>query len=320
MIRLVIAVLLLGFVLSRVDWKDFRSIAADADRSVVFLGYLMNLLMVLVNTIRWRLLVSSLGTRVRTIRLMSYYFVCMFFNNFMPTSIGGDVMRVIDLSQHTGKKASAMASIMVERLLGLYVLLPICLAAFVALYPVLPERRLFLLAEVGIGILFFVGTLMIRRRNVKRMERLLKPLAPLLERIDAKRRVSQLYDYLDFYKGRKQVVLSALLLSLLSRSIWVFSCWVLGRAIGIDLTIYHFFLLMPLVEVGRMIPVSLNGVGIREGVMVVILGLFGVGNAKAVFLSLLIYGIFIINGFLGGVWYGVRGFFQDRDGTGESSG
>ena len=312
LIRLAVTVLLLALVLSRVDWGEFRRIGAGVRPGLVVVGYLLNLLMVALNTYRWRLLVDALGARVSGMRLASYYFVCMFFNNFMPTSIGGDVMRVIDLSRHTGRKETAMASIVVERLLGLYVLFPLCFGAFLLLGEELPERRWFLLAEAGMAAAFLLGTLIIRRRNMRRLEPLLRPFKPMFQRFGLREKAGRFYDTLDFYKGRRREVGGALLLSLLSRAVWVVSCWVLGLAIGIDLRPVHYFLLMPLVEVGRMIPISLNGMGIREGVLVLILGLFGAAEAEAVFLSVLVYGIFLVNGLFGGAVYGLRGFLEKR--------
>ena len=317
LLRLAITISLLALVLSRVDWGEFRRVGADVPLQLLLAGYFLNLGMVALNTWRWRVLVRPLGVPVGFFRLASYYFVCMFFNNFMPTSIGGDVMRVLDLARHTGKRSAAMASILVERLLGLYVLLPVSVAAFLLLYPILPERRSFFIAELVMAALFFAGTLMIRKKNLQRIEPLLRPVEPLLARFDVRRRASELYEYLGAYKNRRGAVLAALLLSLLSRSVWIVSCRVFAAALGIELSLTHFFLLMPLVEVGRMLPLSLAGVGIREGVMLLVLRLFGVSDTKAVFLALLIYGIFILNGLIGGLIYGLRGFAESGEERGD---
>ncbi len=308
LIRLVITVGLLALVLSRVDWGEFRLVGAEVDLGLLAAGYALNLVMVFLNTYRWQILLGPLGARVGLLRLTSYYFVCMFFNNFMPTSIGGDVVRVLDLSRDTGERSSAMASVVVERLLGLYVLLPISAVAYLALAPELPRRGSFLAAVAAMAFLFALGTLAIRRRTLRRLEPLLRPAAPLIEKFDARKRFARLYDSLDVYKTSYGPVLAALLLSLLSRSVWVYSCWLLGRALDIPLSVWHYFLLMPLVEIGRMLPLSLAGIGIREGLMLVLLRLFGVSDTRAVFLALLIYGIFIVNGLLGGLVYGLRGF------------
>jgi len=320
LLRLTVTIALLVLVLSRVDWDEFRRVGAGVRLPLLLAGYFLNLGMVALNTWRWRVLVRPLGVRVGFFRLASYYFVCMFFNNFMPTSIGGDVMRVLDLARHTGKRSAAMASILVERLLGLYVLLPVSVAAFFVLYPTLPERRSFFIAELVMAALFVVGTVMIRKRNLQRIEPLLRPAAPLLERFEVKRRAASLYEYLDAYKNRRGAVLAALVLSLLSRSVWILSCRVLAGALGIELSLSHFFLLLPLVEVGRMLPLSLGGIGIREGVMLLVLRLFGVSDTKAIFLALLIYGIFILNGLIGGLIYGLRGFVEsgEEGGGGEN--
>ncbi len=312
LLRLAVTIALLALVLSRVDREELSLAGSEVRVLLLFAAYALNLVMVFLNTYRWQILVRPLGASVGLLRLTSYYFVCMFFNNFMPTSIGGDVIRVLDLARDTGERSSAMASVLVERLLGLYVLLPISIAAFLYLHPTLPERGSFLAAEAAMAVLFVAGTLAIRRSTLRRAEPLLKPFAPLLDRMDARRRAGRLYDFLDAYKKHLGAVLAAFLLSLLSRSVWVFSCWILAESLGIHLSVAHFFLLMPLVEIGRMIPLSLAGIGIREGVMLLLLRLFGVSDTRAVLLAFLIYGIFVVNGLIGGIVYGFRGFVESR--------
>lgn len=312
LIRLAVTAALLTLIVRRVDWAEFARIGSEARVDLIVAAYLLNLAMVFVNAWRWQILVRALGTVVGMVRLLEYYFVCMFFNNFMPTSIGGDVMRVIDLSRETGKKSSAMASILVERLLGLYCLFPVGLGAFLLLYPALPERNLFLAAMAGMGILFVAGTVAIRRSTVRRLAPLVRPFGKWLDRYRLREKGGRLYDFLDLYRGRKGAVLAALLLSLISRLVWIYACWIFGRAIGLDLPPAVYFLLMPLVEIGRMLPISLAGMGIREGIFVVVLALFGVGATSAVFNSVLVYAVFIVNGMLGGIVYGMRGFLTGR--------
>lgn len=312
LIRLAVTAGLLVLIVRRVDWGEFARIGADARLDLIAIAYLLNLSMVLVNTWRWQILVRALGTRVSFFRLTGYYFVCMFFNNFMPTSIGGDVMRVLDLSRETGKKSSAMASILVERLLGLYCLFPIGLAAFLILYPELPRRGLFLAAMAGMGILFVAGTVAIRRSTIRLLEPLARPFEKWLARFQIREKGGHLYDFLGHYGGRKGAIAAALALSFISRLVWIYACWIFGQSIGLPLSPVVFFLLMPLVEIGRMLPISLAGMGIREGIFVVILALFGISATSAVFTSVMIYAVFMLNGMLGGIVYGLRGFLAGR--------
>ncbi len=314
LIRLIITGILVWVILSRVNGEEFVTLLKDVDLRLVALGYLLNLVMVALNSVRWGELVKPLGVHVSFMRLTGYYFVCMFFNNFMPTSIGGDVMRVFDLSKHTGKKSSAMASIMVERLLGLYALFPISIIAFLLLGPSLPDRDLFLLAEAGMLALFVAGTVLIRRRTLRMLVPLLGPVRAWLEKSGLPDRMRRLYDFLDHYKEDRGAVFRAAALSVLSRVVWIYGCYVFSLAINLDVDPLVFFLMMPVVEVGRMLPISLAGIGIREGLLVFILARFGVEATPAIVLSLIIYGVFLLNGLIGGVVYGVRGFLSPARG------
>lgn len=314
LIRLIITGLLVWVILSRVNGEEFVTLLKAVDPGLIAIGYVLNLVMIALNSMRWGELVKPLGIRVSFARLTGYYFVCMFFNNFMPTSIGGDVMRVFDLSKHTGKKSSAMASIMVERLLGLYALFPISILAFLLLGSSLPDRQLFLMAEGGMLVLFVIGTVLIRRRTLRLLVPLLGPVRAWLEKSGLPDRMRRLYDFLDYYKEERGAVFRAAVLSVLSRLGWIYACHIFALAIGIELNPLVFFLMMPIVEVGRMLPISLAGIGIREGLLVFILARFGVEATPAIVLSLIIYGVFLVNGLIGGIVYGVRGFLSPARG------
>jgi uncharacterized protein (TIRG00374 family) len=307
-LRLVVTLVLLGLVLSRVDLAEMAAIARNVVPGLVLLGYALHLAMVLLNAWRWQILVRAQGTPLALARLVSYYLVCMFFNTFTPTSIGGDVARVIDLARDTGRRATALASVLVERVVGLLVLLPVSLFGLALSFGRLAgHRALFVYLEGLLVAVLAVAFAFLRVERAHGAIRRVPLLGALAERPGIRRRVENVQQALDVYRGKRGALAATFWISLASRAIWIVSCFVFGKALGISLALPAYFLVIPLVEVARMVPISLSGLGIREGAIVLLLSFFGVGSSAALALSILIYAPFLVNGLAGGLLYAARG-------------
>lgn len=306
--RVAVTAGLLVFIVSRVDLREMWNHLSVLDARLIALGYALHLAMVVLNAWRWQMLVQAQGTRVGFGRLLSYYFVGIFFNTFTPTSIGGDVTRVIDLARHTGRRSTALASILVERVIGLFVLLPVSLLGLLAAYPHIQSGRSVLLYLEGLLVFVLLAAFALVR--VDRARALLGRV-PIVGRLAVRpsvaRRVANVQEALDVYRGRGGLLWRVFAISVASRAVWILSCFVFGIALTVSAPLASYFLVIPLVEVARMVPVSLSGLGIRETAIVALFGLFGVPPAAALALSILVYAPFLVNGLLGGVVYALRG-------------
>jgi uncharacterized protein (TIRG00374 family) len=308
LLRIAVTAGLLAFVISRVDLRDMWDHLRVLDARLLAFGYALHLAMVALNAWRWQMLVQAQGTRVGLGRLLSYYFVGIFFNTFTPTSIGGDVTRVIDLSRHTGRRASALASIMVERIIGLFVLLPVSLFGLAAAYSHIHSGRSVLLyLEALLVAVLLAAFALVRVDRARGLLARVPLIGPLVTRPGVARRVANVQEALDVYRGRGALLWRVFAISVASRVVWILSCWVFGIALKVNAPLASYFLVIPLVEVARMVPISLSGLGIRETAVVALFGLFGVAAAAALALSILIYAPFLVNGLLGGAIYALRG-------------
>jgi uncharacterized membrane protein YbhN (UPF0104 family) len=211
----------------------------------------------------------------------------MFFNLFLPTSIGGDVMKVFFLSSGDAKKLPAVYSVLADRMFGLLTLMLI--GAFTALiYPSLlpPVFRNFLLIS-GMGAL---GIILFPLRMHKILERRYPRVAS---------RVSMVI----FYWKRPDVIASALLLSFVLQILGILVLPVLAHSLQIDQPISLYFAILPIVAVAMMAPVSLGGLGVREGSFIFLLGLKGVPMEKAFVLSVGFFLLYLAMGLIGGILY-----------------
>jgi uncharacterized protein (TIRG00374 family) len=303
-LKVVISLGVLAILLSKVDLEQVLRLMKEMDWLLFVAALLLFLSGSLVRAYRWGSLVWSLGVQVSWWRLVALYFVGAFFSLFLPTGVGGDAVKMYELSRDDGKTAAAISSVVVDRFLGLFVLLAMALLALVGGYRlVTPEARL-IIAVLFVGSLIGV-VLVLQRTWIEALGRRLG-LDRLLGRIKILR---ELYESLHLYG--KAALLRATTASIVWNLILVLGYYLLGLAVGIDLSLWCFFLFIPIISVLLMVP-SLGGLGIREGGTVLLFSQVGVDQHQALALALAFDLTLLANGLIGAVIYIVQGVWEAR--------
>jgi len=122
-LRLLVSGLLLGWLAWRTDWSQVGDAFANLRPDYWLAALGLYLATQLASSLRWQLLARPLGFELPVWRYAGFYFVGMFFNLFLPTSVGGDVLRAWYLDGGSGRRLKAFLSVFVDRLSGLLVLL-----------------------------------------------------------------------------------------------------------------------------------------------------------------------------------------------------
>jgi uncharacterized protein (TIRG00374 family) len=263
--------------------------------------------MIWTNSLRWQVLLRAKGIVLSTRRLIYYYLVGIFFSAFLPTSVGGDFARVVGVAGATGRRADAFASVVVERMMGFFVLIPICLVSIPFVAGRLEDVTPVLVIGI-VGLLIFVAACLVLLRPVaRRISRLLDPLLNHLPRLRMRERLERAYEAIVVYTGSRAAVIQGLLLSIVSRLVWVAGCYFVAKAFSLEISFTALLVVVPVVELARAVPVSLSGIGVREAAFVALLGQFGVGENLAFAYGLVVYFVFFLFSILGGVLYATRG-------------
>jgi uncharacterized membrane protein YbhN (UPF0104 family) len=233
----------------------------------------------------------------------------MFFNLVLPTSVGGDVVRAWYLAGGPGRRLDAFLSVFVERLSGLLVLLAIaCTAA--AVCPLdLPWWVPWSVWGLTAAGLLSVPALLGLARVPCPSARLRGPharLARFTEQLAAAGRL---------YLRRPRLLLGTTLLSAVVQAGNIAVVWLIGLAVGAPVPAAYYWIVVPLVTILTLLPVSLNGMGIREGAMVTLLGPLGVGSGTALSLAFLWFAAVSAVSLTGVVFY----LLGDRRGIAECS-
>jgi uncharacterized protein (TIRG00374 family) len=264
--------------------------------------------MVFANTIRWKVLLRARGIDMSLARLVYYYLMGLFFSSFLPTSIGGDVARVIAVSSETDRGADAFASVVVERLLGFFVLLPVGLASIPFVAGTLEDWKLILTVGIIATCGFAAVYIVLLRSVARRLSRLLTPLFSLLWRFRLRERLEKGYEAILSYRDSKGAVYGGLGISVASKVSWIFACYFVGKALELDIGFASLMLIVPVVELVRMLPISVSGIGVREAAFVAMLRQFGVEDSLGFAFAVVVYVIFFGFALVGGLLYGTRQF------------
>ena len=262
---------------------------------------------------RWRLLLKAQEMNGSVRALASSYMVGFFFNTFLPTTVGGDISRAYDTSRRghlmgdSGgsrefRTQKSIAVIIVERSGGIASL--IFLAIVASLFGGRIFKGVVSLWLVLVLFLFLVllAVLVLSSSVNSLLGRFFR--APVFSRLGNK--LVALLDAVSVYRDRKKPLFMALLFSLGLQINTVFHYYLIARGLGLEIPLIYFFAIVPLAVLILLLPVSINGIGVRENVYVFFLGQLGVGMAASIALSWISFALVLIFAVAGGVIYVVR--------------
>jgi len=238
---------------------------------------------------------------------LKYTFVGVFFNNFLPANVGGDVMRGYGLARYTDRAAEAAVSVLVDRIVGLLAFMSTAvIAALLAVRTTGQEnlRQLAIAASITLGLVCLIFFLLLSQRVRGWLEHLFAwgpsvRLAPLYRRLS---------DAFGAYRHNGRALglafLTALLIVLLTNLV----NWLLAQALGVGISLLHVALFNPLIAFVLMIPISIGGLGLSQNAYVFFFRMVDVPEQQALAVSLSLQLIIYVSSLPGGVlwWRGRR--------------
>jgi hypothetical protein len=267
---------------------------------------------ILVRSWRWQTLLQAQGVRAPLRKLLGLYYVGTFFNSFLPSGFGGDVVRMYELSQQGADGALATSTVLVDRALGLLLLFIMALVALPFSWQLVPASVIRALLALIVGSVLGVW-LFLNRRLVGG----LSAHIGILRKVLANRKVASFYDSFPRYGAlalaRASAASLAFNLTLIAAQVY------LARAVDVHISLGYFFLFVPILSSLLLLPISVSGLGVREGGYVLLFGQAGVASSQALAMSLLFYALNLATGVVGGVLYilqGAQGYRRARSSRG----
>jgi len=302
-LRVLISAGALTFLFWKIGLGETLAVLRRADLRYLLAAFLLFVLSLTIRAYRWLVLLRSLDPNVPFGRLLRLYFVGAFFNAFLPTTYGGDVVRALELTQHTNPPA-AVGTVLLDRLTGLLVLFAMGLAVL-PFYAARMEPWLvgLLLAVAGGGLI--AGALVLEGRFLRRLTGRL----PAVLSLTGQGQLARVYTAVTGCGWR--AVLSAFGVSVVFNVVNVVINWLCGQAVGAGIGLGYFFAVTLLLSVSGLIP-SVGGWGVREAVSTVVFAPTGAGANVSAALGASLGGITLAAGLVGGALYGVEGLYGLR--------
>ncbi len=282
-LRMAASAVMLGALLSRVSWATLLPADQGAAMAWVAVGLALLLAAVILATLRWQRVLTALELPTPLPPLLAHNLAGQFVANFLPSTVGGDVLRVTRLSAANGQGPASFASVVLERLTGFFILPFITLAA-VAVDPEL----LGLGRATDVALVLSLGTLVVAVALLA-----LAASQTLGGRLAGRERwwrfVAAVHLGVAQIRRHPGALAAVVSTALAYQLAIVVAAWAGAHALGIELGWFAAMAFVPVVAMAQVLPVSVNGLGLREGALVLLLGPLGVPTTEAVALGLLLY-------------------------------
>jgi len=300
--KVVVSILLFGWLFRRVQWSQIGPALHNADPRWVWGAAAVLILSHLLASYQWGRLLDAAGIQLPFWKVSAYYFVGQFFNNFLPANVAGDFMRTLDASRSGSTRANALSTVILDRLIGTAAL------GGVAVVSTLPAIDRFHLAAAYAGVVaFFVVSVVMLRAMLE--PSVLAAVERLLARIGLSRlspSLDRLSGSLVEFRNRKRLLLELLSVALVVQIMRIGVHILFARALGLHVEAAYFFLFVPLLAVIVSLPISLNGIGVREGVGILLFGMVGLDRASAFALQFGTYLVAVGVSLIGGLVFLAR--------------
>lgn len=288
--RIIVSAGLLTLLVSRMDLSAIVILNRQRHASTIFwLGAAILVAAggIVLSAWRWQRVLAIFDEHVPLRILVRHYFAGQFVGNVLPSTIGGDVLRVSRLTVNIGDGPTAFGSVVLERLTGFIALPMICLFGFAINPSLLGEPRSWIaLLASGLTLLALVFILTLAAHP--------KLAGRFREDEGWTRFIGAVHVGVERMRRQPKRAMGAIATAMLYQVSMVAVMWIIGRALEAHVPNGAVLAYFPAVAMAQVLPLSLSGLGVREGMLVLLLTPLGVSTGKAVGIGLLYYLVMLV--------------------------
>jgi glycosyltransferase 2 family protein len=304
---LVVTGLCTAYILWKIDIGATVDVLRDAQLEYFFAAIAIMIVTVWPMAWRWQKLLDGRGIHDRLRWLLRAYFTAYTAGQVLPTSVGGDAMRIFETTRrHPGRGGPIAGSVLLERALGGAATLALAAIGFVLAighYDV----GAYLWVELAFVVATFVLAVVLFSRRARGPLRL---SVPVLRKLRIERPTRAVYEGIHAYRNHGVLLAGVAVLTLAIQAVRVLAIWLTGKAVGVDLSPRAYYVMGPLLFLVMLVPFTINGLAVREAFFVSFLGQLGV-SADAAFATGFLFFVVTIAMALPGAailaWEGLRG-------------
>jgi uncharacterized protein (TIRG00374 family) len=291
--------LVLLFKLNKIDFDVLVKDIKGADKLFLALGFAIFPLVHILGFLRWQMLLKAVQINIPLKKLISSFCGGIFFSIFLPSTIGGDLVRTADLVSHTQKANQIIATVFLDRLSGYIGLAIVILLAVFLGGALISDKIVFFSVALIIIFLVIILLLLFNSFIYTRITRFLSmPKAGKIREM-----IKGMHREIYIFRNHKKMIIGNLALSFLIQVISPVIAYFIGFALGVKINIFYFIIFLPIISAITLLPISIGGLGLREGLYVVYFAKAGVVKQLALAMSLLSFSIVVFYGAIGGLIY-----------------
>jgi len=289
-------------IIFKTSIKDIINTFKDLNLFLLVLSFSLHSIGLFISAVRWQILIHAQGDSVPLGFLVKSYLVGSFFNLFLPTRIGGDIVRIWDGSRYSQSLLKSSAIILVERFSGILVLFTFAFTASLVRIDMAQKIPVIwislLLGILGLSLIagFFTP---IAGRFLDKI-----PDKGVFKKVSQK--ISDFRKTILFYKKKKIALLKVLIWAFLLQINVIFHYFLIGKALHLNIDLIDYLIFIPVVHLILLIPITINGLGLREGSYIEIFTFYGILPEAAFCFSIIDLGFMLIIGIIGGIIYTLR--------------
>lgn len=297
LLKIVLSIALFAYVVAKVSPGNVWATIRPADPKLLAAAAALFLFSSLVGSWLWGRLLRAQGVVIPYRKVAAYYFVGLFFNNFLPSNVGGDIARITDASKYSDRVSPVFSATLMDRLIGV---LAIGLLAVLASLMALPRVHF---AGIYVAlVVIFLGALgaflsIFSRRMLTAFE---WPFRAVGARSVADG-IGKLLDDLHGFRSEGGALLAAFLASTVVQISRIYVHYLVGLSLGVRIAAIYYFIFVPVLAALVSLPISLNGLGIREGAAVVLFQMAGLTREQSFTIPFLTYIVSVVISLLGGL-------------------
>lgn len=300
LLRLAVSVFLCWWLLKNISIVNIGSSIQHASIPLLTLSMVLGIACVIVSAIQWKILLAGYGIKVKA-RILTYlYLIGITFNQFLPTGLGGDVIKIVLLGKMTSKGTYAATTVIASRLTGFMGMVCVMVLAALLEFKLFTHETIFIVAVLAcayigvIAILFNSATVQFVEKITSRF-----PKLPLGKIHEVQKTISN-------YQKLPVFLASAVETGAIFWICTILNHYVLGEALGIDISPWFYFVFIPVALTFSMVPISINGFGVREGMFALLFATVHVPSSQAVTLAVVMDAQAIVLAVFGGVLFLMR--------------
>lgn len=296
-LRLTLTAALLAVLLNQVDLASVAEVFGAANLGWLALGVGVYLLSIVCSAWRWQVLLHAMGFRFRLLPILRLVLSGAFFNMFLPSSVGGDVMKMVLIAPELEQREAAVSSVLMDRVVGLAVTIVVGLLAVLLLPSIWSNTAM--LISLGLALLVFsAGSFALFSRPLLDLVARLTPGA-IWRRVGP--HVLRVHGSLMLAARQPAALARAAAISGLRQVAICLSVFCAGQGFGLGLGPLVYFATVPIAVAITALPIAINGLGLQDNALLLLLGGFGLAGAQILGLSIYLHTVRVGIGLLGGV-------------------